>query len=110
MHFLRYLDNLSFSARSTLEKTIRDILPSVNLKKIFCIENRLSSEFTFKLKISKEILSLLCYKFQYSSCNATYYIKSKCHFKARVSQHMGVSAPTGKISSLQKILLSVVIC
>ena len=40
--------------------------------------------------------SLLCHKFQYSSCNATYYDKTKHHFKVRVSEHMGVSARTGK--------------
>ena len=40
--------------------------------------------------------SLLCYKFQCSSCNATYYGKTKRHFKVRVSEHMGVSARTGK--------------
>ena len=33
--------------------------------------------------------SLLCYKFQCSSCNATYYGKTKRHFKVRVSKHMG---------------------
>ena len=35
--------------------------------------------------------SLLCYKFQCSSCNAT-----KRHFKVRVSEHMRVSASTDK--------------
>ena len=40
--------------------------------------------------------SLLCYKFQCSSCNATYYGKTKRHLKVRVSEHMGVSACTGK--------------
>ena len=40
--------------------------------------------------------SLFCYKFQCSSCNATYYGKTKRHFKVRASEHMGVSAPTGK--------------
>ena len=49
--FLPYLGKLSLSARSTLEKTIRDILPRVNLKVIFSIKNRLSSTFTFKDKI-----------------------------------------------------------
>ena len=67
-----------------------------NLKVIFRIQNRLSSKFTFKGEISKEMHSLLCYKFQYSSCNATYYGKTKRHFKVRVSEHMGVSARTGK--------------
>ena len=40
--------------------------------------------------------SLLCYKFQCSSCSATYYDKTKRHFKVRVSEHMGVSTRTGK--------------
>ena len=40
--------------------------------------------------------SLHCYKFQCSSCNATNYGKTKRHFKVQVSEHMGVSASTGK--------------
>ena len=94
--FLPYSGKLSLSARATLEKTFRDILPYVNLKVVFRIKNRLSSKFTFKDKISKEMRSLLCYKSQRSSCNATYYGKTKRHFKVRVSEHMGVSARTSK--------------
>ena len=67
----------------------------MNLKVVFRIENRLISKFAFKDRISKEMRSLLCYKFQYSSCNATCYGKIKLHFKIRVSEHMGVSARTG---------------
>ena len=40
--------------------------------------------------------SLLCYKFQCSSCNATYYGKTKRHFKLRVSENMEISARTDK--------------
>ena len=40
--------------------------------------------------------SLLCYRFQCSSCNATYYGKTKRYFKVCVSEHMGVSVRTGK--------------
>ena len=40
--------------------------------------------------------SLLCYKFQCSCYNATYYGKTKRHFKVSVSQDMGVSTRTGK--------------
>ena len=40
--------------------------------------------------------SLLCYKFQCSSWNATYYDQTKRHFKVRVSEHMGVSVRVGK--------------
>ena len=108
--FLPYLGKLSLPARSTWEKTIRDTLPCVNLKVVFRIKNRLSSKLTFKNKISKEMRSLLCYKCQCSSCSATYHGKTKRHFKVRVSEHMAVSARTGKTSSLPKILLCVIIC
>ena len=108
--FLPYLGKLSFPAISTLEKTIRDVFPYVNLKVVFKIKNRLSSKFTFKDKISKEMCSLLCYKFQCSSCNATYYGKTKHPFKVHVSEHMRVSARTGKHIKSTKILLCVIIC
>ena len=57
--FLLYLGKLPLLARSALEKTILDILPCVNLKVGFQVKNRLSSKFTFKDKISKEMRSLL---------------------------------------------------
>ena len=60
------------------------------------MKNRLTSKFTFKDKISKEVLSLPCHKFHCSSCNATYYGKTKHHFKFQVSEHMGISAQAGK--------------
>ena len=40
--------------------------------------------------------SFLCYKYQCSSCNVTYYGKAKRHFKVCLSEHMGVFACTGK--------------
>ena len=68
----------------------------VNLKVVFRIKNRLSLKFTFKNKLLKEMHSLLCYKFQRSSCNAANYGKTKLHFKVLVSEHMGVSVRTCK--------------
>ena len=35
-------------------------------------------------------------KFQCGGCNATYYGKTKPHFKIRICEHMGISALTGK--------------
>ena len=79
-----------------IRSTFRNILPCANLKIVFRIKNKLSSKFTFKNKISDRMRFLLCYKFQCSSCNATCYGKTKHQFKVRVSEHMGVSARTGK--------------
>ena len=35
-------------------------------------------------------------KFQCGGCNATYYGKTKRHFKVRISEHLRISAPSGK--------------
>ena len=93
---LTFLKKLSLLAWLDLEKDIRDILPCLNLKLVFKIKDRLSFKFTIRDKISKEMRSLICYKFPCSSCNATYYGKTKRCFKVRVSEHTWVSAPTGK--------------
>ena len=38
----------------------------------------------------------IVYKFQCGGSNATYYGKTKCHFKVRMCEHLGISALTGK--------------
>ena len=67
-----------------------------NSKVVFRIQNRLSSKFDFKDKVSEEMRSSPCYKFQCSSCNATYCGKTKRRFRVCVSENMEVSARTGK--------------
>ena len=88
--FLPYVGKFSFSTRSNLKKkNIWDTLFFCQFKS--CFQNqKLNPKFMFTDKISKEKCFLLCCKFQCSSCNASYYGKTKCHFKVRVS------APSGK--------------
>ena len=38
----------------------------------------------------------IVYKFQCGSCNATYYGKTKRHFKVRMCEQLGIYALTGK--------------
>ena len=52
--------------------------------------------FTFKDEIRIFLRSGIVYKFKYGGCNATYYGKTKCHFKVRMCEHLGISALTGK--------------
>ena len=66
--FLHYLGKLWLSARSTLEKTICDIFSHATLKVVLITKITLSSKFTFKDKISKEIRSLLYYNMGLSAC------------------------------------------
>ena len=63
---------------------------------VFQSKCNLINFFTFKDKIPIFLRSAIVYKFEYSGCNATYYGKTKRHFKVRLCQHLGVSALTGK--------------
>ena len=42
------------------------------------------------------LLSGLVYKYKCGGCNATYYGKTKRHFKVRICEHLGISHITGK--------------
>ena len=45
------------------------------------------SVFTFKDKLPKMLLSGLVYKCKFGGCNATYYGKTKHHFKVWICEH-----------------------
>ena len=63
---------------------------------MFQTKCKISNYFTFKDKIPSFLSSGIVYKFQYGSFNATYYGKTKRHFKVRMCEHLGISALTGK--------------
>ena len=42
------------------------------------------------------LLSGLVYKYKCDDCNATYYGKTKRHFKVRICEHLGILRLTGK--------------
>ena len=62
---------------------------------------RLSAKLVTFLRLktkfcSSYIVASNVYKFQCCGCNATYYGKTKRHFKVRMCEHLGISALTGK--------------
>ena len=50
----------------------------------------------------RTVRSKVIYKFLCGNCNVTYYGKTIRHLMVRASEHMGVSALTGKVSNLQQ--------
>ena len=52
--------------------------------------------FKFRKRINVFLHSDIVYKFKCSGLNATYYGKTKRHFKVRLCENLGVSALTGK--------------
>ena len=59
------------------------------------------------------LVSGLVYKFKCGGCNATYYGKTKGHFKVQISEHLGISHITekkvkidnNKLTEIQEYLL-----
>ena len=75
---------------------MKNKLPYCNIQFVFQTKCNISNFFTFKDKIPSFLRSGIVYKFQCGSCNATYYGKTKRHFKVRMCEHLGISALTGK--------------
>ena len=93
---LPFLGSTSFQIRKKLQKLFSDKLTSCNLKIVFMSPIRVKSFFTFKDKLPKMLLSGLAYQYKCGGCNATYYRKTKRHFKVRIREHLGISHLTEK--------------
>ena len=91
---LLFWGSTSFQIRKKLHKFFNDKLTSYRLKIVFMSSVRVKSFFTFKDKLLKMLLSGLVSK--YSDCNATYYGKTKRHFKVQICEHLSISHLTGK--------------
>ena len=93
---LPFLGSTSFQIRKKLQKLFSDKLTSCNLKIVFTSTVRVKIFFTFKDKLPKMLLSGLVYQYMCGDCNATYYGKTKRHFKVRICEHLGILHLTEK--------------
>ena len=91
-----YLGKLSLQIRTRINHIMKNELPYCNIRFVFQTKCKISNSLTFKNKIPSFLRSGIVYKFQCGSCNATYYGKTKRHFKVRMYEHLGISALTGK--------------
>ena len=96
MIVLPYLGKLSLQIRTRINRVMRNKLPHCNLRIVFQIKCKLINFFTFKDKIPVFLRSGIVYTFRCGGCNATYYGKTKRHFKITMCEPLGVSALTGK--------------
>ena len=94
--FLPYLGILSSKTEKSINKAFKQYLPNCKVKIITSASVRLSSIFSFKDKIPAYLKSGVVYKFECSSCNATYIGKTKRHLKTQYCEHLAISGLTGK--------------
>ena len=83
-------------------------MTSCNLKIGITSPVRVKSFFTFKGKFPKILFSGLVYKRKCGGCNATYYSKTKRHFKVRIWEHLGISYLNGKKVKIDNIELTTI--
>ena len=93
---LLYLGKLSLQIRTRTNRIMKNKLRYCNIRFVLQTKCKISTFFTFKDKIPSLLRSGIVYKFLCGSCNATYYGKTKRHFKVRMCKHLGISALTGK--------------
>ena len=86
----------NFQIRKKLKKLFSDKLTSCNLKNCFYVTRQSQNFYAFTDKLPKMLHSGLVYEYKCGGCNATYYGKTKHHFKVRICEHLGISHLTGK--------------
>ena len=87
---LLLLESNSSQIRKKLQKLFSDQFKCCNLKIVFTSLVRIKSFFPFRYKLPKMLLSGLVYKYKCGGCNATYYGKTKRHFKVQICEYLGI--------------------
>ena len=93
---LPFLGTLSFEIRSRLQKCFKNYIPYCSLKVVYQSRSRISNLFNFKDVVNTKLSSHIVYKFIGSCCNATYCGQTQRHFFVRASEHLAITASTGK--------------
>ena len=93
---LPFLGSASFQIRKKLRKLFTEKSTSCNVKIIFTSPIRVKSFFTFKDKLPNRLRWGYLYKYKCGDCNATYYGKTKRHFKIRIYEHLDISFQKGE--------------
>ena len=93
---LPFLGKFSSNLKHRVISCFKSSLPQCKTKIIFKSTNRLSSLFSYKDILPKDLQSNLVYKFSCGNCKVTYYGKTQRHLKVRSCEHLGLSPLTGK--------------
>ena len=93
---LEYLGKHSLELKKRLERAINEQIPFCKINVVFSSNNKLRFFFSFKVKIPKNLKSLVLYKFKCSDCNITYIGKTCRHYQVRISEHLGISKVTNR--------------
>ena len=93
---LPYLGPISLQTKTTLKKSLKNILNCCKMQIVFKNKTRLGNSFYFKDQIPNDLTSDVVYKFQCGLCNESYYGECVRHLNVRIGEHIGISPLTKK--------------
>jgi hypothetical protein len=96
---LPYTGTHSLQIRTQIQRLCSVAFPHISIRIVFRPTLRLSNFFMFKDKIPDALRSCVVYSFKCRCCSASYVGQTVRHLHTRVSEHLGISALTGKTSS-----------
>ncbi len=96
---LPYTGTHSLQIRTQIQRLCSVAYPHISIRIVFRPTLRLSNFFMFKDKIPLALRSCVVYSFKCRCCSASYVGQTVRHLHTRVSEHLGISALTGKTSS-----------
>ena len=96
MLVLPHLGSYTKKLEKKIKAAVKQHLPDCKLTVVYRASTRLRSLFKFKDSIPSYLTSGIVYKYTCSRCNSTYISESIRHAKRRFSEHLDISALTGK--------------
>ena len=96
LFMLPFLGEHSSQIRNQINKLFSSAYPHIQIRRIFRPMQRLSAFFRFKDRIPLSLRSRIVYKYECQCCNALYVGETVYHIHKGISEHMGISAFTGK--------------
>ena len=100
---LPYTGTHSLQIRTQVSSLCSSAFPHLQIRIVLRRTQRLSYFFSFKDKIFKGLKSCVVYYFKCRCCSASYVGQTVRHLNTRVSEHLGISALTGKESGSPKL-------
>ena len=93
---LPFFGDASLHLRNGIRKKLAELFPDLESRIVFKSGRPLSSIFKFKDKVPTDLSANLIYKYTCSTCNVDYIGCTIRHLRTRISEHLGISATTGK--------------
>ena len=89
----------SLQIRTQISRPCNAAFLHLDIRFVFRSLRRISSFFPFKDKVPKYLRSSVVYLFKCRCCSASYVGQTTRHLHTRISEHLGISPITGKLST-----------